>query len=241
MLLFYEAKELEDQEQRIRRGEVMRARVGSPEEQEQRVAARRNAQFRVQRADAFLMDEEKPGACANCHFVKKGAASDGGYDVAPVRLLDVWMPKSVFRHETHNPFPCRDCHPAAAVYDARLSQELSSESSRGGRAGIRKPTTELRPRPAWSFPGNGQPYALYTPEELMQKLQLEPSEKAVDILLPSIKKCQGCHGGAAASKPKVASECVLCHPFHREDFDRMRTPDTPNLTGSQKTKGIGAS
>jgi hypothetical protein len=222
MLTFYEAKELEALEERVRRGEVLRARVGSEEEREQRTIARQNAQARVRRADEFLMDEEKPGACANCHFVEKGAAPDGGYDVAPVKLLDLWMPRSVFRHETHDPFACRDCHPAAAVYDNALVFELIANPPSSGRAGIRGEPTGLRPRPEWSLPGVDRPYALYTPQELLEKEGLQPSEKAVDILIPGIEKCRGCHGGAAASAPKVASECVLCHPFHRNELGRMR-------------------
>jgi hypothetical protein len=229
--VFYEAQELDNLEQRIRMGQVMRARVGSTEEQEQRAAARKNADARVRRADGFLMDEQKPGACANCHEVKPGKAADGGYDVEPVRLLDVWMPKSLFQHETHDPFPCRDCHPAAAVYDEDLAAELEGEEAPTGRAGIRRsPGTQVRRRPDWSVAGAGRPYVLYTPDELMRERQLKPSEEAVDILIPSIEKCQGCHAGAYASKPKVASECVLCHPFHRDEFDRMRKIDAQQTT-----------
>jgi hypothetical protein len=241
LLIFYEAKELEAIEERVRRGEILRARVGSEEEREQRAAARRNAQIQVQRADAFLMDQDKPGACANCHTVKPGEASDKGYDVAPVRLLNLWMPKSVFRHETHDPFPCRDCHPAAAVYDERIAAELEAEKPAQGRAGVRRKNTAPRARPPWSLPGVGQTYALFTREELARQDGLEPSEKAVDILLPAIKKCQGCHGGQHAPKPKVASECVLCHPFHREEFDRMRVIDAPEpITTSQNVNLTGA-
>jgi len=236
MLMFYESRELAELEARIREGRVLRARVGSQEEREQRALAREKAQVQVQRADAFLMDEEKPGACANCHFVEKGAAPDGGYDVAPVNLLDVWMPKGLFRHETHDPFPCRDCHPAAAVYDAELVMERLGDDP-VGRAGIQRQSTGIRPRPEWSTPGAGKPYALYTPRELFEKERLQPSEKAVDILIPSIEKCQTCHGGATARAPKVASECVLCHPFHRDEFERMR----PLVAPAQRVNRVGYS
>ena len=39
------------------------------------------------------------------------------------------------------------------------------------------------------------------------------SKKATDILLPGIARCQECHGGTGNSA-KVASDCLMCHPFH---------------------------
>lgn len=39
------------------------------------------------------------------------------------------------------------------------------------------------------------------------------SKKAADILLPDIARCRECHGGTAATA-KVASDCLMCHPFH---------------------------
>ena len=43
------------------------------------------------------------------------------------------------------------------------------------------------------------------------------SEKATDILLPSITTCQECHGGETTTT-KVKSTCTECHGFHREDL-----------------------
>jgi predicted CXXCH cytochrome family protein len=39
------------------------------------------------------------------------------------------------------------------------------------------------------------------------------SKRATDILLPDIARCRECHGGASSSA-KVASDCLMCHPFH---------------------------
>jgi predicted CXXCH cytochrome family protein len=39
------------------------------------------------------------------------------------------------------------------------------------------------------------------------------SKRATDILLPDIARCRECHGGAGSSA-KVASDCLMCHPFH---------------------------
>jgi predicted CXXCH cytochrome family protein len=39
------------------------------------------------------------------------------------------------------------------------------------------------------------------------------SKHATDILLPGINRCRECHGGSGTSA-KVASDCLMCHPFH---------------------------
>jgi len=39
------------------------------------------------------------------------------------------------------------------------------------------------------------------------------SKKSSDILLPGITRCRECHGGTDTSA-KVASDCLMCHPFH---------------------------
>jgi predicted CXXCH cytochrome family protein len=39
------------------------------------------------------------------------------------------------------------------------------------------------------------------------------SKHATDILLPGIARCRECHGGSGSSA-KVASDCLMCHPFH---------------------------
>ena len=39
------------------------------------------------------------------------------------------------------------------------------------------------------------------------------SKKASDILVPGITRCRECHGGTDTSA-KVASDCLMCHPFH---------------------------
>jgi predicted CXXCH cytochrome family protein len=39
------------------------------------------------------------------------------------------------------------------------------------------------------------------------------SKRATDILLPDIARCRECHGGTNSSA-KVASDCLMCHPFH---------------------------
>ncbi len=164
----------------------------------------------VREAEEHLMHD--PGECALCHELMPGSAADAGTGVAPVEIASVWMPKSEFRHTTHSPFPCGDCHAAAAVYDPDAGDE-------GGR-------------PGWSLPGAG-PYALRTPDELRAETGLEPSQVATDVLLPGLDTCRGCHGGAGAGPPKVASDCVLCHPFHREEHGPMRIRSAVVESGGQ--------
>jgi len=43
------------------------------------------------------------------------------------------------------------------------------------------------------------------------------SEDAKDVLLPSVKTCQECHGGEFTTT-KVRSTCMECHSFHRDDL-----------------------
>lgn len=148
---------------------------------------------KVTAADRRVME-----ACGECHGLLPGEAADGGTAVVPVELLSVRMPRSNFRHYTHRPFTCASCHPAAAVYDPDNPGE----------------------RPDWSLPGAGS-YVLLTPQELKAETGLEPSESAEDVLLPGIESCRGCHGGARSSPPLVASACVLCHSFHREEYGSM--------------------
>ena len=107
------------------------------------------------------------------------------------------MPRSTFRHDTHRPFRCRDCHPGAAVFDPEDAPD--------------------RPRPSWSL-AEARPHGLLTAPELKELHQLEPSTRSGDIMIPGIELCQGCHGGENASPPLVASPCGMCHPFHREEL-----------------------
>jgi hypothetical protein len=50
----------------------------------------------------------------------------------------------------------------------------------------------------------------------------ERSEHASDILMPGVAKCRECHGGAGETS-KVASSCLMCHPFHRSGQGRFLT------------------
>ena len=166
LLEFYAEVELREVVEDV--GRLARRRPGMSPSEARRAAALAAAKAMVVRADAFLMDREKPGACAQCHAVLGQDAEDGGHRLAAVALSNAWMPKGEFLHATHGPFPCGRCHPAAAVYDASL-------------------LPEARTRPDWSQEGSG-PYALLTPAELHERHGLEPSTEAGDILIPGLDR-----------------------------------------------------
>jgi hypothetical protein len=178
---------------------------------------------KVAGAEGHLMNE--PGECARCHALRPGEAADGGTGVAPVELANLWMPKSEFRHRTHAPFPCRDCHAAAAVFDPDFEgdPEVDQEGKGAGD------------RPEWSLPDAGV-YALLTPDELRARGDLAPSESAEDVLIPRLEDCRTCHGGAGATPPRVASACVLCHPFHREEHGTIRDRTAISLPESTQNE-----
>lgn len=136
----------------------------------------------------------RSGTCGTCHVVEQGLASDGGVGVTKVRIQSVWAPRVVFSHDSHMPFPCADCHPAAAVFE---------------------PDSDLA-RPEGSLAGS-IPYGLLSREEATRI-----SESAGDILIPSIETCRECHAGASASgRGIVPSPCSMCHVFHDRELGPM--------------------
>jgi hypothetical protein len=155
----------------------------------------------VERADRWLM--KQPGECARCHELADAPAPDGGLDIAPLEVAEVWMPRSEFQHGTHSSFSCAGCHAGAAVYEP-------DEDTRGER-------------PAWSVAG-ARPYELLTREEAQRIHGVAPSEDASDILIPGIERCRSCHAGGAGQRYRVTSECAMCHAFHREGTPPMRGP-----------------
>ena len=57
------------------------------------------------------------------------------------------------------------------------------------------------------------------------------SKHASDVLLPGISRCRECHGGTDTSA-KVASDCLMCHPFHIPNRGLwLRTADNATQAG----------
>lgn len=173
---------------------LQRRRPGSALTAAERQVAIQWAHEQATRADDFLGEE----ACSYCHSRLAEPASDGGFDLAPVQVAEVWLPLGGFSHTPHAPFACKDCHPAAAVF---------------------APEEESGPRPEWAREGSE---ALLTLAELASKHGKEPSRSAEDVMIPGIETCRDCHAGARAATDEIASDCVACHPFHRPEHGVIR-------------------
>lgn len=78
--------------------------------------------------------------CAVCHEVERvdDPAVDSPWQVLPVRLAHVWMPKSWFDHDSHRTMACGDCHEAETsdVAEDVLMPDIAScrECHGGGNA-----------------------------------------------------------------------------------------------------------
>jgi pSer/pThr/pTyr-binding forkhead associated (FHA) protein len=175
---------------------VLRAAPGRTLSAVERRAALGWAEGEAKAAAAFLMDGDD--RCGMCHPIRKRAARDGGDDVAPVQVPRSWLPHAEFSHRSHTPSDCRICHAAITVFDPAASPEVL--------------------RPAWAE-RESAPYGLLTPDELARAHPgMTPSDAASDVSIPGLDDCRTCHLGPAARTGFIASECVLCHGFHRPEL-----------------------
>ncbi len=87
---------------------VVRPGVDLNSKQRARVLARARTQ-----ADITARDLLERRACSVCHEVKRGKAASS-WDVTPVTLRAIWMPKAEFSHASHatSLTPCKTCHAA---------------------------------------------------------------------------------------------------------------------------------
>lgn len=172
---------------------VLRAAPGAPLSPAERKAALSWAERQARSADRFLMGGDK--RCGMCHPIRPGAASDDGDGVARVDVPRTWLPRAEFSHRAHMPTPCSGCHAAITVFDPQASPEV--------------------PRPDWAAP-DAEPYGLLTPAGLARLHGgMRPSDAASDVSIPDLQDCRVCHGGPGVPLGRIASECVLCHGFHR--------------------------
>jgi hypothetical protein len=81
-----------------------------PEQEAQAIAARK------------LDDVFGRSLCGVCHEIIPPAASERGtWEVRPVRITRLWMPKARFDHGAHETMSCADCHKAQA---SKTSKEV---------------------------------------------------------------------------------------------------------------------
>lgn len=73
-----------------------------------------------QQAHQVAEDIFERSTCAICHEVEQvdSVGRDSPWQVLPVRLAHVWMPKSWFDHSSHRTMACGDCHEAQASSSA---------------------------------------------------------------------------------------------------------------------------
>jgi len=87
--------------------DLRRTRPGAVLTYQDRQAA---LQIANQKAKAVLYDLfEKRKVCSTCHTVKR-TEDEAGWDVAPVRVAQVWMPQAIFTHAKHSTETCETCH-----------------------------------------------------------------------------------------------------------------------------------
>jgi hypothetical protein len=153
---------------------------------------------RAEEAFGQLMSEEY---CGECHRLVPADSAEPD-DVAPVALTKAWLGATRFDHSSHASAPCAQCHPRAAVHDTEYATRSDG----------------FEPAPG-TLPGN-IPYGLVPLEELRAR-GLEPSERASDVLVLGRESCRDCHAGSRAMAPEVASDCVMCHPYHRADHESI--------------------
>jgi hypothetical protein len=178
---------------------VLRAAPGRTLTNGERRAALDWAEAQAKAASAFLLEGKY--RCGMCHPVTKSAARDGGDGVAPVQVPRAWLPHARFSHLRHAPSPCSVCHAAITVFSPTVST-----------------ASPVVPRPAWAAYASA-PYGLLTKEELARAHPgMKPSDKASDVSIPGRDDCRACHLGPDAPAGFVASECVLCHDFHRREL-----------------------
>ena len=76
-------------------------------------------QIANQKAKQVLHDLfEKRKVCSTCHTVRR-TADETGWDIAPVRVAQVWMPQAVFTHAKHTTETCTSCHDITRSTEAK--------------------------------------------------------------------------------------------------------------------------
>lgn len=76
-------------------------------------------QIADQKAKDVLHDLfEKRKVCSTCHTVTRSADATG-WEVAQVRLTQVWMPQAIFTHAKHRTEKCTVCHDVTNSTDAK--------------------------------------------------------------------------------------------------------------------------
>ena len=97
-------------------------------------------QIANQKAKTVLYDLfEKRKVCSTCHYVTRSADA-AGWEVAPVRMTQVWMPQATFSHAKHTTEKCTLCHDVTRSTEAKDVAMPNIEKCRDCHVGA-KPVT----------------------------------------------------------------------------------------------------
>ena len=89
---------------------VVRRRPGTPfVNEEEKKEALQWADLKTKKAARYLFSASQ---CGSCHEVIKDRKNASGYSVEPVKVTQIWQPKSVFDHGKHKDVACAECHAA---------------------------------------------------------------------------------------------------------------------------------
>lgn len=110
---------------------VIRRRPGTEIDDDQRAQALRWAR---ERSATVITGELGKGLCRDCHTVTEPDSAQS-WEVVPVELVDRWLPKGRFDHDSHRDQACTDCHEAPKskrAEDVLLPDIDSCRSCHGG-------------------------------------------------------------------------------------------------------------
>ena len=90
--------------------EIVRRRPGTPlVNEEEKKEALQWADFKTKKASRYLFSASQ---CGSCHEITPDQKNASGYSVEPVKVTQIWQPKSVFDHGKHKDVACAECHAA---------------------------------------------------------------------------------------------------------------------------------
>ena len=96
--------------------DLPRMRPGAVLSYQERQQALRAADAKANLVLRELFDTRK--VCSTCHEVKR-KSNNAGWEVAPVRVAQIWMPQALFTHAKHTTEQCIKCHDVMQSKDAQ--------------------------------------------------------------------------------------------------------------------------
>ena len=89
---------------------VVRRRPGTPlVNEKEKKEALQWADFKTKKSSRYLFSASQ---CGSCHEIIPDQKNASGYSVEPVKVTQIWQPKSVFDHGKHKDVACAECHAA---------------------------------------------------------------------------------------------------------------------------------